>query len=162
MDPREKLIEVAQSFIGTREEGGDNRGARVEEFQRAVDGRAEREPWCACFAQFCIMRVEEFLAVRSPVFKSEHCLTVWERSPRELRLEAPEPGCLMIWQHAGTSSGHVGIVASVGEGYVDTVEGNTGSGQEVERDGDGVYMRTRTLKGSPKMRVVGWLRVFLE
>ena len=40
MNKQERLIEVAKSFIGTKESGGDNKGPQVEAFQKAQIGRA--------------------------------------------------------------------------------------------------------------------------
>lgn len=153
------LVEVARRFVGVKEKG-DNRGELVELFQKAVDGKAQGESWCMCFVQYCILEVERTNAVKSKVFKSEHCLTVWNKSPKELRLKEPEAGCLIIWQFDNTSNGHVGIVTKVNKNTVETVEGNTGDGSGVVREGDGVYARKRSKLGSQKMKILGYLKVF--
>lgn len=156
------LVEVAKRYIGTKESGGDNKGAQVEAFQKAVDGKAQGEAWCMAFVQFCINKVEEETneTLKSKIFKSEHCLTVWNKTPVEQRLKVPEPGCLIVWQFGKTASGHVGIVTAVGPTKVDTIEGNTGDGQGVVREGDGVYARKRSRTGTSDMKVLGFLRVF--
>lgn len=153
------LVEVAKRFIGVKEKG-DNRGPEVEAFQKALDGKAAGEPWCMAFVQYCILEVEKARNTKSKVSKSEHCLTVWNKSPKELRLKEPEVGCLIIWQFGNTSSGHVGIVTKVNKNTVETVEGNTGDGSGVVREGDGVYARRRSKLGSQKMKVLGYLKVF--
>lgn len=160
--PSKKLVEIAKKYIGTKEEGGDNKGKQIEEFQKAVDGKAQGEAWCMAFVQFCIKEVEKLSGglIKSEIFKSEHCMTVWNNTPKEQRLTTPEVGCLILWQFAGTSNGHVGIVTNVGPTRVDTIEGNTGDGQGVVREGDGVYARNRSKTGDAKMKVVGFLKVF--
>lgn len=149
------LITEAKKWIGTREEGGDNHGPSVEAFQKAIDQVAAGEPWCMAFVQFCLKA-----SGGTDLFPSEHCLTVWNRSPVELRRELPEPGCIVIWKMRGTSSGHTGIVERVNGGLMKTIEGNTGPGQGVERDGDGVYSKSRSSsQTSPRgrMELVGFL-----
>lgn len=47
---------------------------------------------------------------------------------------------LFDFNHNGTSD-HIGIVTKVGDGYIETIEGNTGNGSNT--NGDGVYKRTR-------------------
>ena len=82
-----------------------------------------------------------------------------------MRLADPEPGCLIVWRkfknNQPTPSGHVGIVVEVLDGgKVRTIEGNTGAGVGVKRDGDGVFAKERSVTGFGDMRVRGFLRVF--
>jgi hypothetical protein len=119
------------------------------------------------FIQFCIQAVDSLVAdyegahEKSPLFKSEHCLTVWNKS-QMLKIDAPKPGCLCIWQHGKTASGHVGIVVGVNaDGSIMTVEGNTSSDEAGnQREGDGVWFKHRPLEAAESMRVKGFLRVW--
>ncbi|NJK69335.1 MAG: alpha/beta fold hydrolase [Microcoleus sp. SU_5_3] len=159
-DPTQKLLNVARSYIGVREQGGDNRGRQVEEFQRAIGGAAA-EAWCMSFAQYCIKAAESETQANSQVTQSEHCLTVWNGSPSQLRSSRPEPGSLVIWRHGNSSKGHVGIVEAVNsDGTFTTIEGNTSDSSGINREGDGVYRKQRDLDGAGDMRVVGFLKVF--
>lgn len=159
-DPAQKLLNVARSYIGVREQGGNNRGRQVEEFQRAIGGAAA-EPWCMSFAQYCIKAAESATQANSQVTQSEHCLTVWNGSPSELRRSRPEPGSLVIWRHGNSRSGHVGIVEAVNsDGTFTTIEGNTSDSSGINREGDGVYRKQRDMDGAGDMRVVGFLKVF--
>lgn len=153
------LIEIASQYIGVKESGGDNKGSMVEIFQRAVDGKAQGESWCMAFVQYCVLEFEKQSATKSKIFRSEHCLTVWNNSPKELRLSKPEVGCLVIWQFNSSSQGHVGIVTKVNVNTISTIEGNTGTGAAIERNGDGVYARVRSKTGGSSMKVVGYLKV---
>ncbi len=160
MNTSERLLQVASKYIGTKEEGGDNKGAQVEEFQKAVDDKALCESWCMAFVQFCIKQVEKLTGEESRLASSEHCLTVWNGTPKDLRVSSPEPGCVVIWRHGDSTSGHTGIVVSVSPDSFVTIEGNTGPGAGVVREGDGVYQKTRTLAGSEQMKIVGFLMPF--
>ncbi|MDX2232255.1 MAG: glycoside hydrolase family protein [Leptolyngbyaceae cyanobacterium bins.349] len=81
--PTNKLLEVARSYVGVREQG-NNRGREVEMFQRTIGG-SDGEPWCMSFAQFCIQKAGAATKVDPKVFRSEHCLTVWNNSPKSQR-----------------------------------------------------------------------------
>ena len=70
------LIFEARRWVGMTEIGGNNRGQVVEMFQRAVDGKASGEPWCAAFVFFCVGMVESMAAALgwvecSPLHRSE-------------------------------------------------------------------------------------------
>ena len=158
----EILAKEAQKWIGTVEVGGDNMGPDVEKFQKAVDGKASLEPWCMCAVQYWIHLVEERFLARSPIYETEHVYTCWNKTPVEQRLKIPEVGCLMLWNYKGTTSGHVGVVVEVMlDGYrVETVEGNTGPGRGIVREGDGVYRKSRSINGGSKFIVLGFLKPF--
>jgi len=148
-----RFLQEASKHIGTVEVGGDNKGATVEAFQKAVDGVAAAESWCMAFVQYCLKAVGG-----SILFKSEHCLTVWEKSPIACRTMNPKPGAIVIWRMKGTNSGHTGIVKSVVGTLMLTVEGNTGPGPGIERNGDGVYEKSRNVRPlGGTMELVGYL-----
>lgn len=155
------LVSIASQYVGVKEVGGDNQGPQVSLFQSAVDGKAQGESWCMGFVFYCIKELETKVpTLKSNLFMSEHCLTVWNKTPVAQRLKEPEVGCIVIWQFENSSSGHTGIVTKVTKAQIETIEGNTGDGAEVNRNGDGVYKRTRLKAGSKKMKIVGYLKVF--
>ena len=161
------LVGVAKTFVGFTEQGGPNKGQFVEWCQRAVDGVAAQEPWCLGFVQRCRLIVDGLgreigHPEDSALPLTEWTVGLWQRAPENFRLERPEPGCLVIWEHwqngAPSGKGHVGIVVAVRpNGDVDTVEGNTSAGVGIQREGDGVYFRTRKRDGEGDMRVLGFL-----
>lgn len=166
----------AKKWLNVHEIGGPNKGADVEVFQKAVDGKASGEPWCCAFVWYCIMESQKQFAKRytatplsSWLYKTEHVLTMWNLSPKEARRTAPKPGALVIWQHldaAGnqTARGHVGIVIEViDKTFMTTVEGNTANDTVVEDEGDGVYMLKRNYKEKlGNKRIVGFLMPWKE
>jgi hypothetical protein len=158
--------------VGIKEIGGANRGQMVELFQRAVDGKAQGEPWCAGFVHFCLETVDaqmkyvmgERYDLRNRIAQSEHVLTIWKDTPMIARRAAPQAGYLTLWWHFGadgkpTGSGHVGIVTEVqAPDRILSVEGNTSDGTGINRDGDGVYERMRHIvSGAGVMRHLGFL-----
>lgn len=139
----------ARRWIGVVEEG-INGGQIVKLFQRAVDDRALNEPWCMAFAQYCIKMAElavselfsQCIGEASTIFRSEHCLTVWNNSPH-LQMREATKGSLCIWQNfnggEATASGHTGIVTDINpDGSILIVEGNS---QNDRQQPEGVYLK---------------------
>lgn len=163
------LVFEAQKWIGVREVGGANKGQIVEMFQKAVDGVAAGEPWCAAFTGFVIKTVDATMKAieidqdSTALALSEHVMTLWNKAPKEAKSSTPEAGSLVCWQlykdGKPTGSGHIGIVVKVVDSQkIETIEGNTNDGKGVERDGVGVYKRVRDIAGAGSMKVVGFLK----
>lgn len=156
----QELIRIAESFVGVRERGGNNRGPEVEMFQRTIGGAAG-EAWCMSFVQYCIKQAEAATGARSGIHRSEGCQNVWYNSPSNMRRSRPEPGSVVIWGRRNSWQGHTGVVVKVhANGSFETVEGNTSGGAGVNRSGDGVYRCTRHMGGYGSLRVMGFLKVF--
>ncbi len=165
-----RMLDLARFHIGVLEAGGANRGPMVEAFQKAVDGKAQGEPWCMAFVQYLIDKSEEVHGGRCKVPRTEHCLTFFRGARPENRISMgfrtlAQPGDIAIWQHGETTNGHCGVVSEIrtrpsGEWYFLSVEGNTGPGVGVVREGDGVYLRERPFADVGAMKLLGFVRVF--
>jgi hypothetical protein len=167
MSKQKRLVEVANSYIGVKETGGDNKGPQVEAFQKALGGPAVQQSWCTDFVHYCAKQVDsEEGGTPYALYPSQLVVEVWNKTDSSLRLSAPEPGCMILWEHYKdghkTGLGHTGIVTRVGVDEVDTVEGNTSDGSGINRNGDGVYSRKRPITSSPTstMRVLGFLGIW--
>jgi hypothetical protein len=162
-DARSLVVYAAEALVGVREIGGNNKGPVVELIQETI-GRTSREAWCMAFVQSCIAYVEKKISVPSRLFPSEHCLTVWENSPKAQRVKHhPKPGAIAIWKHGKSQNGHTGFVTEFMGKTFEAVEGNTEAGivkGEVERDGGGVYLTKRNSLGTGSLKVVGFLKPF--
>jgi len=156
-----RFIEVGKSYLGVREEGRNNKGKQVEEFQKAVDGKASGEAWCMAFVQFCLKKLESEFNFLSPVHNAEHCLTVWNNTPNYLKSSTPNVGSIAIWRHGDTTNGHTGIVTGIdmNKKIFYTVEGNTKGTSDINREGDGVYECNRLLHPTDNMKLVGFIRI---
>ena len=166
-DARTVFRLAAESCVGIKETGGNNKGPLVELMQKTVDGSVDREPWCLCFIESMLAYAELKTGVISPVASSEHCLTVWrETSLRQRVVTVPAPGAIIIWRHGGSDSGHTGMVTAFlhDANRMHAVEGNTEAGIDpsggVVRDGGGVYATLRGAKGTGSMKVLGFLKPF--
>lgn len=157
-----ELIRESEKWVGTHEKGGNNQGPDVARFQKAVDGKAQGEPWCACFVQFCVKEVQMRLGATVVMASSEHCMTIWTRTSGVHRYRSPKAGFVVIWNYEGTANGHIGIVTRVIDEFtIETIEGNTSPDDNtIEREGDGVYRKIRTTKTIGKMKLVGFIAPF--
>lgn len=134
------LVEEAEKTIGIHEEGGENRGRDVEIFQRTVDGRANREPWCMSWLQTIVERARTRLGANSlPLPRSELCKAVWNGCPLEYRRDYPAWGYAVIWAN------HCGLVTLSYKRSFNTVEGNTSASGSNE--GDAVHRKVRSRQG---------------
>jgi hypothetical protein len=159
MHPSLQLVERAARQIGVKEFPlYSNKGKSVEVYQKAVDGIAQSEAWCMCMVQFLVQKIEALNKIQSDLFPSEHCLTVWNRSPKSMRVDKPRAGDIVIWRHGKSFSGHTGIVEGVTKDYLTVIEGNTNDNGA--REGDGVYRKKRKHTGDGNLKVVGFLRPF--
>jgi hypothetical protein len=168
----EDLIVEASRWIGVIEEGGDNSGKVIELFQKTIDNKAVKEPWCCAFVQYCVREVDKAYEKKhegpnegTVLYPTEHCLTLWNKTPKIHRLIKPEIGCLILWQYfkhgEPTTNGHIGIITKLVElNKILTVEGNTGPGKFIQREGDGVYEKERFWRSpyTSTMHVLGFLR----
>lgn len=133
------VLEIARQEIGVHEEGGNNRGERVEEYQAAAGGHPG-EAWCAAFVSWAFIKAAGALGEDNPMEPCRGALRVWHIAPPEAKSKTPTPGAIFVIDH-GKGLGHVGLVESVAGDHVVTIEGNTnGSGG---REGVEVARRIR-------------------
>jgi hypothetical protein len=145
-------LAVAVGEIGRMEDPpGSNRGARVDEYVRAVGlDPVGACPWCAAFVYWCFDRAAVAAGVANPVVKTAGVLDHWRRArDRGVRTitggraksnpELVRPGMIFVMDF-GRGVGHTGFVEAVAGGRLVTIEGNTNDGGS--REGVGVFRRT--------------------
>lgn len=162
-DPTELYQMAYAALEGTREATGKNDGKVVEMIQYSV-GLKKGDSWCMAAAQAALRFVELWTGKISSIAVGGHCLTVYKQSPaNQIKpTEKPQQGDMIIYQHGSTSNGHVeGIIEIYKDAFAFTMGGNTSAGPGVERNGDGVYARMRTLRGpTGDMKIFGFLRPY--
>lgn len=166
---REKLVQadLAAAKLGIREVGGNNHGPWVKKFLAEV-GLPEGYAWCDAFQSYEEHGVAGHkLPIESAGVEQTYSTALqlgWvvghldakqydvKADPHALD-KAPRRGDLgcVNWTAAGPPFGDhiVLVISAVDQGSswkLDTVEGNTSSGAAGSQgDGDGVFLRTRTL-----------------
>ncbi|MEL7589403.1 MAG: CHAP domain-containing protein [Prolixibacteraceae bacterium] len=130
-----KAVSIAESQLGTMEDPpGSNRGMMVEQYQSRA-GISPGDPWCAAFVYWCFSEAAGAAGVPNPLPRTGSCMYHWDhaRGRRILKNKATNnpalliPGHIFIINH-GNYRGHTGIVTSVKNGYIQTVEGNSNTG----------------------------------
>lgn len=149
---------AALANVGVTEEG-ENRGQWVETYQRSV-GIPPGSPWCAAFIRFRFEQAAEKLDLDLPAaFPDSGWVPSYEawakRSGFWIPAKDAKEGDVAVgdlacfWFAAKGRCAHIGIVTRPldASGRFSCVEGNTGPdrGTEVERDGDGVYLKRRRI-----------------
>jgi hypothetical protein len=170
-----KLLAVAHAEANAHvREQGKNRGARVEEYQRAA-ALGPGDPWCAAFVAWCMMQAAG--TAKAPAWCSGSAVTSWHKGSKAA---GPARRCTpvdadfakrvapgFVWVRAvdaasaaaarnGTwSIGHTGIVIAVDAAGFHTIEGNTNAAGS--REGDGVYRKFHRWDDAAQIgRTVGW------
>ena len=153
---RAALVKIAAGEVGQREQGGNNKGARVRLYQSATWLHPDAWPWCAAFVCWAI---KEWLKVPGvaegmnltrpeswrPKTAGAFDFARWAREKNLLILpESAEvfPGDIVIYDFS-----HIGIItdrAIALSVYIEAIEGNTnGKGERDSTSGDGVWRKTR-------------------
>jgi hypothetical protein len=144
---RERAYRIAASLIGVMEEGGNNAGRKVGEIIRS-NGGAIGEPWCGDFVAYCYRN-----AGSKSVTRSWAAVRLLSLVSGVKATTSPQPGDLVRF-----TFDHVGMfVRDLGNGEIETIEGNTGASGAVSDSatgGDGVYRKQRS-----KSLVNDYLRV---
>jgi hypothetical protein len=127
-----KVLEIAASQIGVMEDPpGSNRGPQVEKYLASA-GCSPGDPWCASFLYWCFSEAAKSMGLKNPLPRTGSCIYHWENTTGK-KLSGQQttdnpalvhPGFIFIMDHGG-GKGHTGIVRSVADGYLNTIEGNT-------------------------------------
>jgi hypothetical protein len=155
------LVAAATSFVGLREQGGNNRGLMIELFLREV-AQPAGQPWCAAFVHHVgYWSHFDHKSNKSvwplPATASCYVLGHYARTQGVLKDEPQAGDVFLLWSWIHGRFAHTGVVARVREDGTnpagrrwfdcDTVEGNTNAAGE--REGEGVLRRTRRFYPNP-------------
>jgi len=141
------IVEIAKSQIGVQEKPlGSNSGKEVDTYLRSV-GLRPGNYWCMAFVFWVYDETCKRMKIQNPLQVTGGCLSQWNLVKNAVKADNKEThlivkGSIFIMKFT-KGKGHTGIVESVEDGYVNTIEGNTDS--EGGRDGQGVYRRRRRI-----------------
>ena len=144
-DKRAALIETAQSQIGVREATGHNDGVQVELYLE-VSNLKRGNPWCAAFVAWCFKQC----SIAAPI--SAYCPdwfkknVVYKRGVTKSFAECNvrKGDVFGIYFPELKRIAHEGLIESIHNDYITTVEGNTND--MLSREGDGVYRKRRQIR----------------
>lgn len=160
-----KLVEIAEQEVGTREGPINNTGARIVDYQGATWLQPGAWPWCAAFTCWVMREWLEDERVRDalkdhfmrPSFTFSQAEKVrcrdasafgWEKWARSWGLQVlPETALARRGDFVVFDFSHIGIVADDQAtilSRIRTIEGNTnGKGERDSEAGDGVWRKER-------------------
>lgn len=157
-DLLEKFIEVAHGEVGIVEIPiNSNSGPKVNEYQKA--GRSTNgQPYCNSFICYCmqkacqILKIEENL-IPIPMQAVANVTYNYAKKAGNEVMSNPAIGDLIVWKNPNSYSGHIGIIVAIlPNNYVQTIEANTSpDAKGNQRDGGGVYYKTRKLSAISKL-----------
>ncbi|GIV50580.1 MAG: hypothetical protein KatS3mg038_1101 [Candidatus Kapaibacterium sp.] len=136
-------LDTARNYLHVRETS-PNCSRDIERFLRSV-GLPCGYAWCAAFVRYCLDAGRAVFPVRSASARAYVTRKSVPVKHVAKGYRTIERGWLAVWTHSQLWTGHVGFVERPGTRVITTIEGNTSSGDGVNRDGDGVYRRTRTI-----------------
>ncbi len=139
-----------------------NRSVEIDTWNRYV-GNPLGASYCGAFVGYSIQKCT------APKVRSGLARNYYYKAHDSLRYSAGEvlrgkkqvkAGDLIIWSRGSTIYGHVGIALYDWNGRSGwTIEGNTSSGRGSQYDGDGVFIRWRTIQPNAYFRIIGFVRV---
>lgn len=153
-----RMVVIAYSEVGVKEEGGNNQGARIVEYQKATWLDPSPWPWCAGFICWVFQKALEGYELPKGV-ERPRTAGAWDfenwakKQGRDVKTIKPaskakvKAGDIVVFTFS-----HIGLAAKdEAGGYVETIEGNTGPSGG--RDGDGVWSKRR-----PKSKIRSIIR----
>jgi hypothetical protein len=147
-------LRIALSYEGVIEVT-PNSSPEIDKWLRYV-GLSPKHPYCAAYVSYCIGKAE----VAAPKIKSARAQSfiIKQSIPaiKVLRGEIEIPtGSIVVWKQGETLFGHVGFTTSIWKGASGkTIEANTSSNARGnQRDGEGVYSKTRTIIPTAAFRI---------
>jgi hypothetical protein len=155
----EKLADIALSQVGVKEIGGNNRGAKIREYQSATNLPPAAWPWCAAYVDWCVSqwltdkRNVKWLSLKvsspstwRPKTASAFGLLEWARKHPNTTTILPETATVQRGDIVVFDFSHTGIVIGGGKLFIQCVEGNTnGRGERDSESGDGVWLKRRNI-----------------
>lgn len=142
----EKTLQIAISQLGVEENPkGSNSGPQVNQYLKSV-GLGPGFAWCMAFVYWCVNEACKQLVIENPLLKTGGVL--YQLRHTKCRIipvkswQAVKPGDIFIMEFKN-GKGHAGIVKSIRNGIVHTVEGNTND--EGSREGYEVCERERSI-----------------
>jgi hypothetical protein len=160
MKLQEKIVEIAKSQVGVREQGGNNKGEDIRKYLDATwfDENAKQKgfPWCSAYVTWVCMEARKELSLtwrdlNLYVGGAANAWKAWaneEGWPIYSKNEEAKPGDLILFDfRQDGAADHIGVVIEDKDNFIVTVEGNTnGKGERDSESGDGVWRKKRKRK----------------
>ncbi len=151
MPTAKQVLDIARNEIGYVESYNNNNKFGRELGENNVS-------WCALFLLHSLIKAG-FTGYKKYIFEYDYCPKWWnDFRIQNLAVKNPQPGDIVFYAFKPELiklkiPQHVGIVESITDTHIISIEGNTGDPTKSQDDGDGVYRKQRL-----KSFVVGYGR----
>lgn len=155
----QELVKIANSQVGTKEQGGNNKGAEIIKYQQATWLKPDAWPWCAAFICWCIREWLKIESVKASLKFTDAIITKWRPRTagafdflnwaKDQKLKVfdekllAKAGDIVIFDFS-----HIGLVVEdqkPNSKEIICIEGNTNNkGERDSESGDGVWKKTRS------------------
>jgi len=171
----DRIIENAYRFAGLHEVLSNKKwepaGPAADELASAMEasGWSPGEPYCAAFVEMVWKPIYSSNLDKYTLFTKNmtpHVMTSYNNFNKlGLISQNPAKGAVFFMQNGNSDSGHAGLVRGINGDTLLTIEANTSpvpTGTEKDREGDGVYAKTRYLPSFQKRKTGLWIRGYLN
>lgn len=157
-----KHIAIALKFVG-EQEVKRNSSPVIDSMLASVNLRPGN-PYCAAGVSFCLTKAGATMPkVRSGLARNFVTKQSIPASKVLLGIVKIEQGTILIWRDGNTIHGHTGFVLAWEKDKGTTWEANTSSGiRGSQRDGEGIYIRRRTIVPGAAFRITDFTPVSYE
>lgn len=171
-------VDSAYTYLYLREKTGNNDAPEIDKFL-AYLGLPPKLSWCAAFGIYNYKLAADRLGVKQPLPRMGRVSMLYQTCQKNpykyeiitakraaLDIKTPKRGDLVCWSSgkvAGNTNwaGHLELyIKKIDNAYFQSIGGNTGPGAKgSQREGNGVYVRTRNLGIGKRFQVEGFIRV---
>lgn len=152
--PRDCIIKTAYIEIGTVEKGGNNKGARIDQYRSVVLNKTIKnysDPWCGYFVGYvfktCNVPTSVKYSPRARDWFQDKSKIVWRKNFQYgITKKKPQKGDLIGYVFNSGAIGHIEILYEWHEDFFYSIGGNTSTAKNVYRDADksdGVWRKKR-------------------
>jgi len=171
----QKVTEKAIEYTYVREKTNNNDGIEVERWLKNV-GLSKGDPYCQSFVYSMFLETQPIMKGTMPM-KTGRVSFNWEYAKKnpfkfkilttnqiKLGIYTLRAGDIPVWSTSTDSitnfSGHTGLtIKQITNIYFKSIEGNTmPTSDGDQREGGGVFIRTRTIEPSYKFKLKGFIR----
>lgn len=158
---RECVVQTAYKEIGVVETGGNNKGARIDNYRSVALGKTVKnyaDAWCAYFIAYvyksCRIPYKVSFSPRARCWFENNSTIVWRRNFQYgIVKPKPQKGDLIGYMFKAGNIGHIEMLYEwhEDEGYFLSIGGNTSNSNSVLRDAntsDGVRLKKRSISAA--------------
>jgi hypothetical protein len=148
-------------YMDFRESSGKNSSPDLDPLIKR-NGGSFADPYCLFGQQDILRAIERSFGIEFDLPKTGSTQKFWGLVKPEYKTQTPKPYTIGIYKKADEYKGHAVLcLGQIDSKTFSTFEFNTSpdAGQEIVRDGQGCYFKTRPLAGYGDMKLLGFVDI---